>query len=157
MTSETEDKKQILIGRILVRAERLAFAYRLTHKDMRDWLRDNGYRDRICKILHKHKLPELYARNWPDDKICEIIELATPEINEPPPSSSQKPKDFVCGPYYSIPTIDDLPSVPKYEMPKFETPEDFLRKHAETGRIQAEADFPRELSKDIKNKRDKRT
>jgi len=167
MASETEDKKQLLIGRILVRAEKLAFTYRLTHKDRRDWLRDNGYRDRIYKILQKRTLPELYATNWPDDKICEIIELATPEIaasataeiSEPPPSSSQKSKDFVYGPSYSIP-IDDIPLMPKYEMPKFEMPKfeigDILKTSAETDRIKAESDLLREISKDIKDKRDKR-
>ena len=170
MASETEDKKQLLIGRILVRAEKLACTYRYTHKDRRDWLRDNGYRDRICKRLQKYKLPELDATNWPDDKICEIIELETPEIaasataeiNEPPPSSSQKSKDFVYGPSYSIP-IDDILPMPKYEMPKFKSPlddlltksDDLLTKSAERDRIQAETDLLREISKDIKDKRDK--
>jgi hypothetical protein len=164
MASETENKKQLLIGRILVRAEKLAFTYRLTYKDRRDWLRDNGYRDRIYKILQKRTLPELYATNWPDDKICEIIELATPEIaasataetNEPPPSSSQKSKGFAYEPPYSI-SIDDLPPMPKFEMPKFESPmDDFLTKSAKRDRIQAETDLLREISKDIKDKRDKR-
>ena len=162
MASETENKKQLLIGRILVRAEKLAFTYRLTDKDRRDWLRDNGYRDRIYKILQKHTLPELYTTKWPNDKICEIIELATPEIaavataeiNELPPSS-QKSKDFVYGPSYSIPIIDHIPPMPKYEMPKFESPiDDFLTKSAKRDRIQAEADLLREISKDIKDKRD---
>lgn len=41
-------------------------------------------------------------------------------------------------------------------MPKFEIPDDFLREYAETERIQAEADLLRGISKDIKDKRDKR-
>jgi hypothetical protein len=163
MASSTEDKRQQRIGDILVRAEKLAFEYRLTHKDIRDWLRDNGYRDRICKMLQKYKLPELDATNWPDDKICEIIELATPEItesttpeiNEPPSSSSQKSKEFVYWPP-SI-SMDNISPMPKFEMPKFESPiDDFLTKSAERNRIQAEADLLREISKDIKDKRDKR-
>lgn len=159
MARETEDKKQLLIGRILVRAEKLAFAYRLTHKDTRDWLRDNGYRDRIYKKLMTYTLPELAATNMPNDKICEIIELATPEIaqsatpeiNEPPSSSSQKSKEFIVWPS----SMDNISPMPKFEMPKFETTEDFLRKNAETNRIQAETDLLKEMSKDIKNKRDK--
>jgi hypothetical protein len=158
VASNTEDKKQLRIGQILLRAEKLAFEYRLTHKDIGDWLRDNGYRDRIFKRLRKYTLPELDATNWPDDKICEIIEVATPEItesatpeiNEPPSSSSQKSKEFVYWPP-PIP-IDHISPMPKFESPI----DDFLRKSAERDRIQAETDLLREISQDIRDKRHKK-
>lgn len=103
-------------------------------------------------------MPELDATNWPDDKICEIIELATPEIgepaapeiNKPPSSSSKKSEESVyCPPSISI---DDIAPMPKFESPL----EDFLTKSAERDRTQAEADLLREISKDIRDKRNKR-